>query len=79
MGLLKVGSTGPDVRHVQVMLNRLIPAPPLLVVDGIFGPKTRERVVQFQSKNGLDADGIVGPLTSKALVEAVLRAVILRV
>ena len=36
-------------------------------VDGIFGSKTRAAVISFQKKNGLTADGIVGPKTLAAL------------
>lgn len=71
---LMTGSTGQDVKDVQTMLNRLLPLPPLLAVDGIFGSKTYARVVKFQSENGLSADGIVGPITGRALVEAVVEA-----
>jgi len=71
---LMTGSTGQDVKDVQTMLNSLLPLPPLLVVDGIFGPKTYARVVKFQSENSLSADGIVGPITGRALVEAVVEA-----
>jgi peptidoglycan hydrolase-like protein with peptidoglycan-binding domain len=39
-----------------------------LVVDGIFGPKTRARVLQFQKQAQLGADGIFGPMTGKALL-----------
>jgi peptidoglycan hydrolase-like protein with peptidoglycan-binding domain len=35
--------------------------------DGVFGPITRERVVNFQSHHGLTADGIVGPVTASVL------------
>ena len=31
--------------------------------DGIFGKRTEEAVKKYQSDNGLDADGAVGPLT----------------
>ena len=34
-----------------------------LIQDGIFGVLTEEAVKAFQAKNGLKADGIVGPLT----------------
>jgi spore cortex-lytic enzyme len=36
-------------------------------VDGVFGPKTRTAVINFQKKNGLVADGIVGSRTEAAL------------
>lgn len=35
--------------------------------DGVAGPRTLAAVKEFQSDNGLKADGIVGPLTEKAL------------
>ncbi len=36
-------------------------------VDGQFGPGTREAVVAFQQKNGLEADGLAGDETQKVL------------
>ena len=36
-------------------------------VDGQFGPGTREAVVAFQEKNGLDADGLAGEETQRVL------------
>ena len=50
--LLKVGSTGEDVKKLQTKLG--------LTADGSFGPKTETAVKDWQSKNGLTADGIVG-------------------
>jgi murein DD-endopeptidase MepM/ murein hydrolase activator NlpD len=47
--------SGPDVLYLQ---NKLGVNPP-----GPFGPLTHAAVVAFQKKNGLLADGIVGPLT----------------
>lgn len=57
--LLKEGSRGEDVRQLQRMLH--------CIADGIFGPVTKEAVVEFQKSHGLAADGIVGPLTAAAL------------
>ena len=42
-------------------------------VDGISGPGTTAAVKAFQADNGLDADGIPGQLTQKALVDAVAK------
>lgn len=64
---LKMGSRGMYVAYVQNLLNARIPQAPVLWVDGIFGPKTDQRVRQFQAAKRLDADGIVGPLTWAAL------------
>ncbi|MBS1830661.1 MAG: peptidoglycan-binding protein [Acidobacteria bacterium] len=71
--MLRIGSTGADVRNLQELLNFSIPFQPLLVLDGIFGPKTNQRVIAFQKQNGLMADGIAGPMTGKALVGRVLQ------
>ena len=58
--LIKRGSRGEVVKKIQRRLGRL-------VVDGIFGPKTEARVKSFQAAWGLAVDGIVGPITWKAL------------
>jgi peptidoglycan hydrolase-like protein with peptidoglycan-binding domain len=73
--VLRKGSTGQEVEDLQEMLNLVIPLPPLLAVDGIFGPKTLERVMTFQRQAALAADGIVGPLTSKALIQRVFAVI----
>ena len=68
---LSIGSQGPTVRALQQQLNLVDPAPdPLLDPDGIFGERTAEAVETFQETRGLDADGIVGPITREALVAA---------
>lgn len=36
-------------------------------IDGVFGNKTRKAVIEFQRKNGLRVDGLVGPETWAAL------------
>ena len=55
-------------RWVQTSLNKLIGAK--LSVDGIAGTYTRSAIRSFQSRVGLAADGIVGPLTESALMKA---------
>ena len=57
------GSTGDAVRAVQQF--GLVPSPgvPALVVDGTFGPLTRDRVQDFQKAWGLTIDGQAGPET----------------
>ena len=53
---IRQGSRGPLVAEVQDKLG-IAPA------DGIFGPGTARSVKKWQTKNGLAADGIVGPKT----------------
>jgi len=64
-GVLKQGSTGPDVSAVQQKLKDL--GLYSGAVDGDFGPATEKAVIAFQQSQGLTADGIVGPATKKAL------------
>ncbi len=71
MASLATGSSGAQVKRLQEVLNHIGPGP-ALTVDGIFGPKTKARVVALQQRFGLKADGIVGPVTSRALVSNVL-------
>ncbi|WP_459998416.1 peptidoglycan-binding domain-containing protein [Paradesulfitobacterium aromaticivorans] len=51
MRTLRRGSRGTDVQELQVLLQRLgyNPGP----VDGIFGARTEQAVIQFQRNNGL--------------------------
>ncbi len=64
--ILKQGDNGPAVRRLQTRLN-LHGAAPRLVVDGDFGKKTHVQVIGFQRRAKLETDGIVGPVTHKAL------------
>lgn len=65
---IRRGSSGPAVADAQVRLNRWrartprVGLPPL-VVDGQFGAKTDAMVRAFQRDQGLQADGVVGPIT----------------
>lgn len=60
---LREGSRGEPVRTLQVTLNRWYPRLPPLAQDGIYGRNTKARVIYFQQRAGLAADGIVGPKT----------------
>lgn len=53
--LLRRGSSGPEVARLQ----RFLAIPD----DGVFGDQTHRAVVAYQRGVGLDADGVVGPLT----------------
>jgi peptidoglycan hydrolase-like protein with peptidoglycan-binding domain len=55
-----VGDTGAGVKQIQ---NALVAHGFKVAVDGSFGPKTEQAVKDFQAKNGLKQDGIVGPAT----------------
>lgn len=57
---VKLCDKGDKVREVQ---QGLVDAGIEVVVDGFFGPQTRAAVQQFQAKEGLEVDGIVGPIT----------------
>ena len=55
-------STSRYVCAIQILLGGI-------TVDGIFGQNTKMAVSAFQSANKLDADGVCGPKTWKALLE----------
>ncbi len=60
MQTLKLRSKGDSVRLLQELLNK---AGHNLIVDGDFGKKTEQAVKEFQKKNKLIVDGIVGTKT----------------
>ena len=59
------GSQGEKVWQLQERLKEL--GYSTGEVDGQFGPGTKEAVIAFQKKNGLDADGLAGEETQKVL------------
>ena len=64
---ISLGSRGDTVKRAQRAVRRGLPDTGL-VVDGDFGPKTRDAVKAFQQgRSGLAVDGIVGPATWNAL------------
>jgi len=69
------GSEGEAVRGVQeeFQFRNLSGDPGRGVqIDGVFGPRTDAAVRGFQDAVGIDADGVVGPLTWRALVSGML-------
>ncbi|MGW2640136.1 GH25 family lysozyme [Streptomyces sp. NPDC001348] len=66
--VVQQGYGGRQVTTVQYLLAYRGAA---LSADGAFGPATRDAVIDFQTRNRLTADGIVGPKTWQALVATV--------
>lgn len=64
-GLSKIGSRSDEVTAVQQALKEKGYYD--YTVDGIFGTRTQSAVKSFQRDNGLEADGIAGEKTLKAL------------
>ena len=62
---LKNGSKGDQVKQVQQKLKNW--GYYTGTVDGVYGPKTVQAVKDFQKKNKLTADGVVGPATARAM------------
>ena len=69
-GAFKIGAHGPYVKAIQLGLNA---AGYKLVTDGQFGAQTNSCLVAWEKKNPKygKADGIVGPMTYKALAKPV--------
>ena len=64
--LIRQGSRGNYVCIAQDALNNL--GYNTGGLDGIFGTKTNNSVREFQRRNGLSVDGIVGPITWRNLM-----------
>jgi hypothetical protein len=60
ISLMKIGMRSEEIKELQKRLG-ITPA------DGIFGPKTKGAVIEFQRQNGLYVDGIVGAKTRSLL------------
>ena len=72
---VKKGSTGDAVKAVQEVMkfhDQSDGEGGGVLVDGIFGPKTDAWVRGFQDALGITVDGIVGPITWRAMVSGML-------
>lgn len=69
---LRVGSSGSDVALMQSYLNAIkngmFPSLSRLSVDGKYGQRTKNTVIQYQGLSGLAQDGIIGKNTWDAIV-----------
>ncbi len=63
---LSYGSRGDEVASLQKQLNA---AGYSLAVDGIYGAETAAAVRDYQSRNALQVDGVVGPQTMNSLFQ----------
>ena len=68
MRTLRYGDRGEDVRALQILLEGRDCKGDMHEPDGIYGPNTKGAVILFQSKMGLDPDGVAGVLTFSALL-----------
>ena len=66
MNIIKQGSKGGDVKILQKYLG--------LTQDGVFGAVTDKAVKEWQIKNGLTADGVVGNKSWLKLIEKDLKS-----
>lgn len=62
--ILRQGARGPAVEDLQDRLNELGES---LVIDGVFGSRTRTAVIRLQHANRINPDGIVGAMTWNVL------------
>jgi peptidoglycan hydrolase-like protein with peptidoglycan-binding domain len=67
--VLKPGDSGAKVKVLQRALAALGDSPGK--VDGSYGPSTQAALERFQKAHNLTADGIFGPATRRAMIEAV--------
>jgi peptidoglycan hydrolase-like protein with peptidoglycan-binding domain len=63
---IKSGAKGSIIEELQRRLNDH--GFDLAPIDGVFGKKTKAALVAFQKANGLEPDGVCGPLTWRAIL-----------
>ncbi|TDQ05721.1 zinc D-Ala-D-Ala carboxypeptidase [Labedaea rhizosphaerae] len=61
--VLSEGTTGEDVRQLQIRVSGYPGYGASIALDGQFGPATKAAVIRFQQAYGLTADGIAGAQT----------------
>ena len=66
---LKVGSQNSEVKALQQALSQDKTIYPEGLATGYYGPATRNAIIRFQKKYGIEPVGYVGPLTRKKLNE----------
>lgn len=66
---LSEGTTGADVRQLQIRVSGYPGYGGVLGLDSEFGPATKAAVTRFQQAYGLSADGVAGPQTFAKLYE----------
>lgn len=65
---LKRGDRGETVKAAQILLNGRDCSVGKWGADGDFGPATEAAVTAYQRRNGLEADGIIGPQSWASLL-----------
>lgn len=66
--VLRVGCKGDTVKAVQAILTGCGYSVGDSGIDGSYGPATTTAVKKYQTDNGLDSDGVCGPMTWKKLL-----------
>ena len=70
-GDIKEGMTDADIKTIQELLASDPTIYPRGLVTGYFGPMTKEAIMRFQTKNGLEVTGEINEETRAALDEVI--------